>query len=209
MAGNPPIQEKVLDFITPDMDVKRLVNVFARIIKKQEAKTKENKFEGTLQYRVIGNKMTKTTFSSREKATVLVTDLDITHVVADPFRDSDIDSERINSKGMIDRDVFEKRRVLYVQNNEMAQMLYLAEKEEDRPNLATFLLRIVSTTDENVLLEKGDKIVFGFRDLEGMRGPFIIPTEEKNQKTNTSAAAKPGSKKKQTSTECKEPCEDK
>lgn len=207
---NPPIQEKVVDFITPDLDVKRLVKVFARIIQKQEAKTKENKFEGTLQYRVIGNKMTKNTFSSREKVTTLVPDLDITHVVADPFRDSDIDSERIKSKGMVDRDVFEKRRVLYVENREeMAQMLYLAENEEDRSNLATFLLRIVSTTDENVLLDKGDKIVFGFRDLEGMRGPFIIPTEEKNQKTNTSAAAKPGSKKKQTSTECKEPCEDK
>lgn len=206
---NPPIQDKFLDFITPQLDYQRLTLALSAVVKKALPTTKQTEFNGSLRYRVLGSKITDNSILPGVITTTIIDKFDINHAVADPFRDQDVDNERLSSKGILDRDTIEKRNVLYVEGAEIGHMLYLTADQEDASNLATFLLRIVHKEHEPVSLSQGSKILFSFNDLEGMRDPFLIPSKEKDQKTGMGAGTKDSKQTSKTSSECKGDCKEK
>lgn len=183
MANNPSIIDKGHEYITPNLDLPRLVKILDKRLtyteKYLESQTK-NEFDGELIFRVIGNKIT-TGIIPPEGTTQTLGPVDINHAAADPFRDPDVDTSRVLSRGLIDRDTIEKRNVLFLQNKELANILFLAETEEERGNLASFLIRIVHKGEEQPLLNKGSKVKFSFRDPSSMKEPFIVLAKEKDQ----------------------------
>lgn len=196
MANNPPITEKFHDYITPNLDIPRLVKILDRRItyseKYLESQTK-NEYEGELIFRVIGNKKTTGLIQPGEILQTL-TSADINHPSADPFRDPEIDTARITSRGLIDRDVIEKRNVFFLQNKVLANILFLAETEEERGNLATFLVRISHKGEEQPSLEKGSRLKFSFRDPASMKDPYIILAKEKDQSKSAETPETKGQK---------------
>lgn len=188
MANNPPITDKSFDYITPDLDIIKLVRILARdkTFYSNVAPLKENEYIGQLIYRSVGNKNRYGTTSPD-----IVGNADLNHPSADPFRDSDIDNERIRSRGIIARDSIEKRNVLYLQNDEFANLLFLAGQEQ-ADNLATFLIRINHKGEEQPPLDQYSKIIFSFTDQASMRDPYVVLTKEKDQsKTATKPEQKP------------------
>lgn len=191
MAGNPKIKQNDIDFITPDLDVKKLTSLLATREARRAIEPRQNEFEGSLTYKVTGNKVSSTdqnnTISGRQF-------FEINHAVADPFRDPDVDTERMVSKGTVDRDTIEKRVVLFLQSDKLYQMLYVDTSLDDANSLATFLLRIAHKGDQKPNMDLNSKINFNFKDPLSYRDPQIIITSEKTQKDNpgeTAQSAKP------------------
>lgn len=190
MADNPPITVKFLDYVTPSLNIDKLIlNLEKRIdfTEKYLESQAKNEFEGELIFRVIGNKPTTTVVTPTIDD---LTPIDINHAVADPFRDDDVDRARINSRGIIDRDMIEKRNIFYLQNTQLANILFLTTTEELRENLATFLIRISHKGDDQPNIDKGSNIKFSFREPFSMRNPYIIISKEKNQSKPAEASQK-------------------
>ena len=94
----------------------------------------------------------------------------------------DVDKARIDSRGLIDRDMIEKRNILYLENKELAShFLFLTDEQEDIANLATFLIRIAHKEEQQPPLYRGAKIKFSFRDPSSMRDPHVIISKENDQ----------------------------
>ena len=197
MANNPPITDKFHDYITTNLDLPRLVKILDRRItyneKYLESQAK-NEFEGELLFRVVGNKKTIGLFEPSETPP-FSTATDINHPSADPFRDPDVDESRIISRGLIDRDTIEKRNIIFLQNKELANILFLAETEEERGNLATFLIRVPHKGEEQPSLERGSRTKFSFRDPSSMRDPYVVLAKEKDQAKSSETPEAKGNKK--------------
>lgn len=171
---------KDADFISPDLDVKKLTIAMKKFLDRSLAEPDKTEYNGTLMYKVTGNKvMTITQTISRE---VSQTFFEINHAVADPFRDEDVDEERMKSRGLVDRSTIEKRNLLFVQSDELYQPLYIPNSIEEVNNLATFLLRIPHKGENKPSLESSSKVVFAFQDIKNLRGPIIKTTAENQQK---------------------------
>lgn len=181
MANNPPITDKSFDYITPNLSINDLVKILARdkAFSDRINPPKENEYDGELIYRVIGNKTPL--LQTNTALPTIKTFLDINHAVADPFRDTDVDKDRIRANGTIDRDMIEKRNVVYLKNDVYAHILFLTDKEEEAENLACFLIRISHKGESQPKLDKGSKIKFTFGDPFSMRDPKIITEKEADQ----------------------------
>ena len=180
-----PVVERDPDnnFLNPDNDY---INVLKRIIEERskEKRQKQNLFTGEVKYRVVGDR----TFGINgknmdENKNIAFFDLS-THSSADPFRDEDVDKERVNSKGTVDFDTIANSNVLYIASDELYHSLYLNPRKGQEPddNLATFLLRVrYNTTSLKVHADKGSQVKFSFKDRENLRNAIIEESEEPKQ----------------------------
>lgn len=197
MANNPLITDKSFDYITPNLDLVKLVKILERDKAfSEKALKKESELEGELIFRAVGNKLT-TLVTTAPRTSDVIPFFDINHAVADPFRDADIDKDRIKANSTIDRDMIEKRNVLYLQNDTYAHILFLPINEEEAGNLASFLLRISHKGQQQPKLDKNSKIKFGFGDPYSMRDPHVIIEKESDQNKPAATAENKPDKKAQ------------
>ena len=189
MASKKPIVKKQNEknFLTPDVEVTALLKLLSKkVFEDTETKT-SNEFVGKISYKLTGNRKTTDASSPRFELAQLA--------VADPFRDSDVDRERVRSKGIVDRSTIEDRNVLYLQSEQMYHVLYLADAEEDPLALASFLLRVPYNVKSNneLKVEKGNNLIFSFKDRANLRDPWIV-RKPNGQKEEVSVERKPKNK---------------
>jgi hypothetical protein len=173
--------------LTPDVEVTALVKLLSKkVFEDTETKT-SNEFVGKISYKLTGNRKTKGASDPGFELLQLA--------VADPFRDPDVDRERVRSKGIVDKATIEDRNVLYLQSEQMYHVLYLAKKEEDPSALASFLLRVPYNVKSNNELkaEKGNNLIFSFKDRANLRDPWIV-RKPNGQKEEVSVERKPKNK---------------
>jgi hypothetical protein len=112
-------------------------------------------------------------------------------VSADPFRDPDVDRERIRSKGIVDEETIKDRNVLYVYSEKMYNMDFAALEGEQDEIKASFLLRIPYSKSNNDIdnLRKNYEIIFSFKDRENLRDPWLVrkPTGQSINRTAISS----------------------
>ena len=177
-------QQKEKNFLTPNVEVDALLKLLSKKVFKDTVTKTSNEFVGKISYKLTGNRKTM-------DATVPGFELKQL-AVADPFRDSDVDRERVRSKGIVDRATIEDRNVLYLQSEQMYHVLYLAKKEEDPSALASFLLRVPYNVKSNNELkaEKDTNLIFSFKDRTNLRDPWIV-RKPNGQREEVSVDRKP------------------
>ena len=185
MANERPIvkaSDPNNNFLNPDTDARYLRIALTKKVIEQNTKKKKNEFIGTIKYRVDGS-----------RSYVVKTSDDLEHPSADPFRDTDVDKERIRSRGIVDRQTIEDRNVVYLFSEQLYHILYLEKNFEDKNSLATFLLRVPYSKNKTREFDNtpGTQIVFSFKDRENLRDPWLVkkPSGQKQ-------AAKPDKKEK-------------
>ena len=189
MASKKPIVKKQNEnnFLTPDVEVTALVKLLSKkVFEDTETKT-SNEFVGKISYKLTGNRKTTDAVNPLFELTQLA--------VADPFRDPDVDRERVRSKGIVDRTTIEDRNVLYLQSEQMYHVLYLAKAQEDPSALASFLLRVPYNVKSNNELnaEENTNLIFSFKDRTNLRDPWIV-RKPNGQKQELSTNRKPKNK---------------
>jgi len=182
VANKKPIVKKYdhKNNLTPDVEVNALIKLLSKkVFEDTETKT-SNEFVGKISYKLTGNRKIKGATDGDFELLQLA--------VADPFRDPDVDRERVRSKGIVDRTTIEDRNVLYLQSEQMYHVLYLTKKQEDLSALASFLLRVPYDIKANSKIDakQNSNLIFSFKDRVNLRDPWIV--------------RKPGGQKQETST---------
>ena len=193
--ANTRIEDRNSEFITPDLDIKKL-SILQQIRDLKKATPPEKtEFIGSVRYKVTGNKIVADINERTEAARSALFELQ--HAVADPFRDEDIDAERLRSKGAVNRDSIENRNIIFIQSDDLYQLLYIEDNIEEANNVATFLLRVSLKGDDKQPVDKGSKVNFTFNDPVSLRGPQIKITKEKIQQVDPSKPAEGPSKSRE------------
>lgn len=188
MASKKPIVKKQNEknFLTPDVEVTALVKLLSKkVFEDTETKT-SNEFVGKIVFKITGNKTVKNTGAENFELAV---------ASADPFRDSDVDRERVRSKGVVDRVTIENRNVLYLQSEQMYHVLYNLKDKEDAAAIASFLLRVPYDVKANSKIDakQNSNLIFSFKDRVNLRDPWIV-RKPGGQKQEPSTNRKPKSK---------------
>lgn len=190
MAGKKPIVKKYdhKNHLTPDVEVTALVKLLSKkVFEDTETKT-SNEFVGKIVFKITGNKTTAAGNTGTDNFELAVAS-------ADPFRDSDVDRERVRSKGVVDRVTIENRNVLYLQSEQMYHVLYLNSDEEDAAAIASFLLRVPYDIKANSKIDakQNSNLIFSFKDRANLRDPWIV-RKPGGQQQETTTNSKPKSK---------------
>ena len=190
MANKKPIVKKQNEknFLTPDIEVTALLKVLSKKVFEETDSETNNEFVGKIVFKITGNKTTAPGKTGKDNFELAVAS-------ADPFRDSDVDRERIRSKGVVDRVTIENRNVLYLQSEQMYHVLYLNSEQEDAAAIASFLLRVPYDIKANskINTEQYSPLVFSFKDRTNLRDPWIV-RKPNGQKQELSTDRKPKSK---------------
>ena len=97
MAKKPIVQrDPDNNILNPDADYIRLITGIVKERAKEKTQ-KTNLFTGNVKYRVVGDR----TFGLNQNEDKNIAGFDVMHPSADPFRDPDVDKERVNSKGAV------------------------------------------------------------------------------------------------------------
>ena len=158
--------------LNPDGDIIRQVR---RVVKERakEKVQKTNFFSGKIKYRIVGSRLT----TKNKDLSKNIAGFDIRHAAADPFRDSEVDRERVNSKGVVDRDTITDSNVVFVHSDDLYHSLFRLDedKAEGHNILATFLLRIRYNVKKfsRLVDTKDAHVQFSFKDRENLRDPVI------------------------------------
>jgi len=170
-VASKPIVKKYdhKNHLTPDVEVTALVKLLSKkVFEETETKT-SNEFVGKIVFKITGNKTTAPSKTGTDNFELAVAS-------ADPFRDSDVDRERVRSKGVVDRVTIENRNVLYLQSEQMYHVLYLNSDEEDAAAIASFLLRVPYDikTNSKIDAKQNSNLIFSFKDRVNLRDPWIV-----------------------------------
>ena len=168
--ASPTVEKlKELNSLTPDIEETALLKLLAKKVL-EETKTKtSNEFVGKIVFKITGNKTTAPGQTGKDN-------FELSVASADPFRDSDVDRERVRSKGVVDRVTIENRNVLYLQSEQMYHILYLNSNEEDAAAIASFLLRVPYDikTNSKIDAKQNSNLIFSFKDRANLRDPWIV-----------------------------------
>jgi len=162
--------------LNSDIELPKLIKLLTEKVFKGVKKNETNEYQGQVQNFIIGG----TNTADR-------TDPQLNIVSADPFRDPDVDRERIRSKGIVDEETITDRNVLYVYSEKMYNMDFADLKGEQDEIKASFLLRIPYSKSNNNIdnLRKNYELIFSFKDRENLRDPWLVrkPTGQSINRT--------------------------
>lgn len=164
--------------LNSDIELPKLIKLLTEKVFKGVKKNETNEYQGQVQNYIIGGTNTDR-------------DIPMLYIVsADPFRDPDVDRERIRSKGIVDEETIKDRNVLYVYSEKMYNMDFADLKGEQDEIKASFLLRIPYSKSNNDIdnLRKNYEIIFSFKDRENLRDPWLVrkPTGQSINRTTLS-----------------------
>lgn len=166
--------------LNSDIELPKLIKLLTEKVFKGVKKNETNEYQGQVQNFIIGG----TNTDKRNNSMLNI-------VSADPFRDPDVDRERIRSKGIVDEETIKDRNVLYVFSEKMYNMDFAALKREQDEIKASFLLRIPYSKSNNDIdnLRKNYEIIFSFKDRENLRDPWLVrkPTGQSINRTAISS----------------------
>ena len=188
MANKPIVQkDQNNNFLNPDADYLRLLTGVVEE-RATEKKKKTNSFTGKIKYRVVGSRK----FGINADVSQNIALFDINHPSADPFRDPDVDRERVNSKGVVDINTIVDSSVVFVHSDDLYHSLYLQENQEDVDILATFLLRVRYNVKKfiNVINTRDAHVEFSFKDRQNLRDPVIEESKGPKQDLTEEQPAK-------------------
>ena len=167
--------------LNSDIELPKLIKLLTEKVFKGVKKNETNEYQGQVQNFIIGG----TNIARRRDVSTLKI------VSADPFRDPDVDRERIRSKGIVDEETIKDRNVLYVYSEKMYNMDFAALEGEQDEIKASFLLRIPYSKSNNDIdnLRKNYEIIFSFKDRENLRDPWLVrkPTGQSINRTAISS----------------------
>lgn len=181
MADKPKIKvNEDNNHLNSDIELPKLIKLLTQKVFKGVKKNETNEYQGQVQNFIIGG----TNTDKRNNSMLNI-------VSADPFRDPDVDRERIRSKGIVDEETIKDRNVLYVYSEKMYNMDFAALEGEQDEIKASFLLRIPYSKSNNDIdnLRKNYEIIFSFKDRENLRDPWLVrkPTGQSINRTAISS----------------------
>ena len=181
MADKPKIKvDEDNNHLNSDIELPKLIKLLTQKVFKGVKKNETNEYQGQVQNFIIGGTNTDKRHNSM-----------LNIVSADPFRDPDVDRERIRSKGIVDEETIKDRNVLYVYSEKMYNMDFADLKGEQDEIKASFLLRIPYSKSNNDIdnLRKNYEIIFSFKDRENLRDPWLVrkPTGQSINRTAISS----------------------
>ena len=181
MADKPKIKvNEDNNHLNSDIELPKLIKLLTEKVFKGVKKNETNEYQGQVQNFIIGG----TNTDKRNNSMLNI-------VSADPFRDPDVDRERIRSKGIVDEETIKDRNVLYVYSEKMYNMDFAALEGEQDEIKASFLLRIPYSKSNNDIdnLRKNYEIIFSFKDRENLRDPWLVrkPTGQSINRTAISS----------------------
>tara|TARA_Y100001938_G_scaffold22864_1_gene29709 strand:- start:136 stop:762 length:627 start_codon:yes stop_codon:yes gene_type:complete len=188
MAKKPIVQrDPDNNILNPDADYIRLITGIVKERAKEKTQ-KTNLFTGKVKYRVVGDR----TFGLNQNEDKNIAGFDVMHPSADPFRDPDVDKERVNSKGVVDRDTIADSNVVFVYSEDLYHSLYSSEVEDTEAILATFLLRVRYDKKKFTRLSntKDSHVEFSFKDRQNLRDPVIEESKGSKQDLTEEQPAK-------------------
>lgn len=182
MADRPKVKvDEDNNHLNSDIELPKLIKLLTQKVFKGVKKNETNEYQGQVQNFIIGG----TNIANRRDVSAL------SIVSADPFRDPDVDRERIRSKGIVDEETIKDRNVLYVYSEKMYNMDFADLKGEQDEIKASFLLRIPYSKSNNDIdnLRKNYEIIFSFKDRENLRDPWLVrkPTGQSINRTAISS----------------------
>ena len=155
--------------LTPNVEADALIKLLSKEVFQGTVTKTSNEFVGKILFKITGNKTTAVGQTGKDNFELAVAS-------ADPFRDSDVDRERVRSKGVVDRVTIENRNVLYLQSEQMYHVLYLNSEQEDAAAIASFLLRVPYDikTNSKIDAKQNSNLIFSFKDRANLRDPWIV-----------------------------------
>ena len=162
--------------LNSDIELPKLIKLLTERVFKGAKKNETNEYQGQIQNFIVGG-------TNTDKRTGAMVNI----VSADPFRDPDVDRERIRSKGIVDEETIKDRNVLYIYSEKMYNMDFADLKGEEDQIKASFLLRVPYSKSNNNLnnLRKNYEVIFSFKDRENLRDPWLVrkPTGQSVNRT--------------------------